>query len=64
MRKFRNQSTNELLSIFDQVAKNSRDNQGYNYKVGADYFMNKKTTLGLVVNGLTAAIQNSQIIPH
>lgn len=51
MRKFRNQTTNELLSIFDQVAKNSRDNRGYNYKVGADYFLNKKTTLGLVVNG-------------
>jgi iron complex outermembrane receptor protein len=51
MRKFRNQTTNELLSLFDQVAKNSRDNQGYNYKVGADYFMNKKTTLGIVVNG-------------
>ncbi|MES2371526.1 MAG: TonB-dependent receptor [Bacteroidota bacterium] len=51
MRKFRNQSTNELLSIFDQIAKSSRDNKGYNYKVGADYFMNKKTTLGLVVTG-------------
>ncbi|MDB5209265.1 MAG: TonB-dependent receptor, partial [Sediminibacterium sp.] len=51
MRKFRDQTTSELLSIFDQVAKSSRDNRGYSYKAGADYFMNKKTTLGLVVTG-------------
>ncbi|MEO8174194.1 MAG: TonB-dependent receptor [Sediminibacterium sp.] len=50
-RKFRNQSTNELLSIFDQVARSSRNNKGYSYKAGADYFMNSKTTLGIVVTG-------------
>ncbi|TAJ67902.1 MAG: TonB-dependent receptor, partial [Chitinophagaceae bacterium] len=51
MRKFRDQQTNSLLSIFDQTAKNARDNKGYSYKAGADYFMNKKTTLGVVVTG-------------
>ncbi|HEY1017501.1 MAG TPA: TonB-dependent receptor [Sediminibacterium sp.] len=51
MRKFRDQQTNSLLSIFDQTAKNARDNKGYSYKAGADYFMNKKTTLGIVVTG-------------
>jgi iron complex outermembrane receptor protein len=51
VRKFRDQTTEELLSIFDQQADNDRVNKGYNYKVGADYFMNKKTTLGVVVTG-------------
>jgi hypothetical protein len=51
MRKFRNQNTNALLSIFDQHADMSRDSKGFNYKAGFDYFMNKKTTLGIVVNG-------------
>jgi iron complex outermembrane receptor protein len=50
-RKFRDQTTNALLSIFDQTANSARDNKGYSYKVGADYFMNKKTTIGFVVSG-------------
>jgi iron complex outermembrane receptor protein len=51
VRKFRDQTNDELLSIFDQQANSDRINKGYNYKVGADYFMNKKTTLGVVVTG-------------
>lgn len=50
-RKFRDQSNNALLSVFDQTARNNRDGRGGNYKIGVDYFMNKKTTLGIVVNG-------------
>lgn len=50
-RNFRDQSTGTLLSNFDQVADNQRKFNSYNYKVGFDYFMSKKTTLGLVVNG-------------
>jgi len=51
MRKFRDQNTNALLSMFDQTANSQRDNQGFSYKLGADYFMSKKTTLGFVVTG-------------
>jgi iron complex outermembrane receptor protein len=51
MRKFRDQNTNELLSMFDQTANSQRDNKGFSYKLGADYFMNKKTTVGFVVTG-------------
>jgi iron complex outermembrane receptor protein len=51
LRKFRDQTTTELLSIFDQTANNTKDNKGINYKAGADYFINKKTTIGLVVTG-------------
>ncbi|MFZ6025277.1 MAG: TonB-dependent receptor domain-containing protein [Bacteroidota bacterium] len=50
-RNFRNQNTGALLTTFDQLAKNDRVFNSYNYKAGFDYFMNKKTTLGLVVNG-------------
>ncbi len=50
-RNFRNQNTGVLLTTFDQLAKNNRMSNSYNYKAGFDYFMNKKTTLGLVVNG-------------
>jgi iron complex outermembrane receptor protein len=50
-RKFRDQSTNGLLSVFDQQANGYRTGKGYNYKAGADYFMNKKTTMGIVITG-------------
>lgn len=50
-RKFRDQNTGELLSNFDQLAASNRNGNGFNYKIGADYFMNKKTTFGVVVNG-------------
>lgn len=50
-RNFRNQQTGNLITTFNQLAKNNRMSNSYNYKAGFDYFMNKKTTLGLVVNG-------------
>ncbi|MBL0883337.1 MAG: TonB-dependent receptor [Chitinophagaceae bacterium] len=50
-RNFRDQNTDALLSSFDQRADNQREFNSYNYKAGFDYFMSKKTTLGLVVNG-------------
>lgn len=53
-RNFRNQNTGALLTTFDQLAKNDRTFNSYNYKAGFDYFMNKKTTLGLVVNGYSS----------
>lgn len=65
-RKFRDQSNGNLLSNFDQVANSHRTNKGLNYKIGADYFMNKKTTLGLVVNGYNTGgdetIDNTSLI--
>lgn len=51
MRKFRDQSGNTLISLFDQVADMMRDNKGYSYKAGFDYFASSKTTLGAVVTG-------------
>src|SRR6185436_4026215 len=38
-------------AIFEQVAFMKRRNQSNNLKMGMDYFVNNKTTLGIVVSG-------------
>lgn len=50
-RNFRDVNTKDIKSIFDQESK--MENQGYYYsgKVGMDYSINKRTTIGAVVNG-------------
>lgn len=40
-----------LDTLFDQKGSFMMRNQAHNFKVGADYFMNKKSTIGLMVNG-------------
>lgn len=37
--------------IFDQSSITKRDGIAHNYKAGADYTLNKKNTIGLMVNG-------------
>jgi iron complex outermembrane receptor protein len=43
-----------LDTLFDQVTSVRFDNRSHNFKVGADYFINKKSTLGVMVNGSIA----------
>lgn len=50
-RKFSDQGTKELLSRFEQVSKMRNLGTSNNAKIGADYFISKKTTIGAVVNG-------------
>ena len=50
-RKFRDRGTKQVLSEFDQEARNQGFNRGYNGKIGMDYFPSKKTTIGIVLNG-------------
>lgn len=38
---------------FDQQSREERESENYNAKVGMDYFISKKTTLGFVVSGYT-----------
>lgn len=45
-RNFR--SGNEITNYFSQTSDGKRKNYGNNLKVGADYFLNKKTTLGVL----------------
>lgn len=50
-RKFTDKNSGNLLSLFDQYAVSKRKYNSHSYKAGVDYFMNKKTTFGIVVNG-------------
>lgn len=76
-RKFSDASSKELTAIFEQTSFMKNENKNYNMKIGADYFLSKKTTLGIVLNGnfspekqaglntsymMNAAAQNDSII--
>ena len=50
-RKFIDNSTKEVKSLFDQTGRLRDGGQSFNGKLGFDYFANKKTTVGLVLNG-------------
>lgn len=39
-------------SVFDQSSVITDRRKAHNYKLGADFFLNKKNTLGLMVNGI------------
>ncbi|MFT4095376.1 MAG: TonB-dependent receptor [Niabella sp.] len=43
-------------SLFDQYARQTHDNKSHNFKAGADYYINSKNTIGMLVNG---SISNS-----
>lgn len=51
LRNFRDKTTNNISSIFDQLASSQRKFNSYNYKAGFDYFASKKTTLGMSITG-------------
>ncbi|MEP6674570.1 MAG: TonB-dependent receptor [Ferruginibacter sp.] len=51
LRKFRDKDTKELLNIFDQQARLRGANQNNDLKLGIDYYVSKKTTVGAVVSG-------------
>ena len=50
-RNFREADTKKIKSIFDQKSSMENQRHYYNAKVGADFFVSKKTTLGVVMNG-------------
>ena len=51
LRKFRDKDTRVLLNIFDQLANLRSERQSNSLKIGADYSVSKKTTLGVVASG-------------
>ncbi len=51
VRKFRESTTKNIKAIFDQKSMMENQSYYYNAKVGADYSITKKTTLGVVLNG-------------
>ena len=50
-RKFHNQTTKELSSVFDQNSDIVFIGKPVSLKAGMDYFLNNKTTIGFVLNG-------------
>lgn len=52
-RKFRNESTKEVTSDFIQEAHMINKSQFYSGKLGLDYDVSKKTTLGVVFSGFS-----------
>ncbi len=50
-RKFIEANTKEIKSLFDQDTRMGRWNASNSAKLGVDFFVNKKTTIGAVVNG-------------
>ena len=50
-RNFTDKNSGQLLSTFDQKTRGKRQYRSGNAKLGMDYFANKKTTFGIVVNG-------------
>jgi len=51
VRKFSTSDTKELVSIFNQQNRMKNLNRSYNLKLGGDYYLSKKTTIGAVVTG-------------
>ena len=51
VRNFRETSTKNIKSIFDQKSTMENIRDFYSAKIGADYSISKKTTIGAVVNG-------------
>ena len=50
-RRFKEASSKETKAIFDQVSDMLNSSNYYNLKLGADFYVSKNTTLGIVTNG-------------
>ncbi len=57
LRKFRDKSSKQLLSIFDQQSIFTNNNNSNNAKLGIDVNVSRKTTIGGVVSGFINAEQ-------
>lgn len=51
VRKFRDTSTKQVETIFDQNISRYNQSQNHNIKAGLDFYASKKTTLGVVFSG-------------
>jgi iron complex outermembrane receptor protein len=51
LRKFKDATTKDVEAIFEQQTRMRNENQFSSLKIGADYFVTKKTTLGIVTSG-------------
>lgn len=51
LRTFRN-GAGQVTSVFDQVAMQKNTSQNYSGRIGLDYTIDKKTTIGFLINGI------------
>lgn len=51
LRRFKDAATKDIEAVFEQNTRMRNINQFSNVKLGADYFVTKKTTLGIVTSG-------------
>lgn len=52
-------------AVFEQNSFSTRHNGNYNAKIGADFYVSKKTTLGIVVSGVTnPQAQNGESVSY
>jgi hypothetical protein len=51
IRRFRNSTSKEIETIFDQYSPSVYESQNHNLKVGMDFYATKKTTWGVVFTG-------------
>ncbi|MGZ3922794.1 MAG: TonB-dependent receptor, partial [Flavisolibacter sp.] len=51
LRTFKDAATKDIEAIFQQQTRMRNENQFSNLKMGADYFITKRTTLGIVTSG-------------
>ncbi|MFN2439694.1 MAG: outer membrane beta-barrel protein, partial [Chitinophagaceae bacterium] len=58
-RNIRNNNTNELEKYFDQHGERIAERNSYNAKLGLDYFVSKKSTFGIVLNGASSPSENN-----
>ncbi|MES2520747.1 MAG: outer membrane beta-barrel family protein [Bacteroidota bacterium] len=58
----------KVVSGFNQVVNNDRQNSSASYKIGADYFINSKNTIGVLFNGMNGdwneTIDNKALITN
>jgi iron complex outermembrane receptor protein len=58
-RKILNSNTDELENYFNQRGDKINKGNFFNGKIGMDYFLSKKTTVGIVVNGASSPSESS-----
>jgi iron complex outermembrane receptor protein len=51
LRRFQDPGTKDITAIFEQTSHMRNRNMFDNFKIGADYYLNKRTTLGIVTSG-------------
>ena len=61
LRNFRNTQTKDLETIFDQQSDMRYSGEWNNLKLGMDFYVNKKTTAGIVVSGVINPSRNSGV---